>query len=133
MNPALPENGKSSATGKSVIVVDDDPAMRDLLKRQLSSLGYKVRCAENSKEVFTLAHEAGTLDLLIVDIFMPDMDGRDVARWMLAGYPKTKVLFISGAGQLSLSPAVLGRNAAFLHKPFTASQLEQHLASLLAN
>jgi two-component system, cell cycle sensor histidine kinase and response regulator CckA len=118
---------------KTILVVDDDPATTDFIVRLLASNGYRVLSSSNTEDAFALVHKHGVPDLIVADVVMPGMDGRELGHWMQAAYPKIKVLFISGhpPGQLA-DPKVLQADAAFLKKPFQPAQMLQAVRDLLA-
>jgi two-component system, cell cycle sensor histidine kinase and response regulator CckA len=125
-------NGSVQITPQTLIlIVDDDPAMRESLKRMLSPFNYRVLLAGSRDEAFQQAHEHGPPDLLVADVILPDMDGRELARWMRGAYPKTKLLFISGAEHENLAEALSAGNATFLRKPFSPEQFVHAVQELL--
>ncbi|WP_053226138.1 ATP-binding response regulator [Solirubrobacter soli] len=108
----------------SVLVVEDDDALRDLVRVVLEPAGYRVTLARGGEEALRRADP----DLLITDILMPGMNGRELADRILARAPGTRVLFISGyAGE----DVQLDAGARFLAKPFTPGELLEHVQSLL--
>jgi two-component system cell cycle sensor histidine kinase/response regulator CckA len=117
-----------------ILVVDDEQKVCELIARTLQNEGYEAICVTDSDEAFRLAHERGSLDLLITDVVMPKMDGRRLAHWMRGAYPRTSVLFISGYSNKQLcDPKVLSEHAAFLPKPFTCEELVLQVKELLAS
>jgi CheY-like chemotaxis protein len=119
---------------KTIMVVDDDPPMAMFIVRLLSLNGYEVTSSSNTEEAFAFVNKYGPPDLVVADVVMPGMDGRELGHWMRAAYPKTKILFISGyaPGQLA-DPEVLRTNAAFLKKPFQPEQIIKAIQDLLAD
>jgi PAS domain S-box-containing protein len=108
----------------SVLVVEDDEAIRDLVRVVLEPAGYEVSVAAGGEEALRFSDP----DLLITDILMPGMNGRELADRMLERAPGTRVLFISGyAGE----DVQLDEGARFLAKPFTPGELLEHVHGLL--
>jgi PAS domain S-box-containing protein len=108
----------------TILVVDDDTAVRELARRTLSALGYSVTVASSANEALFLAGEAVRLDLLITDIGLPDMRGPALANRMRADHPGLPVVLVSGYDPDDLAArGELGKGTVFLPKPFTASEL----------
>lgn len=110
---------------KMILVVDDDPLILEVLKLYLERAGHVVMAAENGLEAVSCLSQA-TPDVIILDIFMPEMDGLETLRQVKRGAPAAKVLAISGASSshscdfLSIA-AKLGADFV-LRKPFTGAQ-----------
>ena len=81
-----------------VLVIEDHPHMRDLLRRQLEGDGYAVETAADGEEGMRL-QAASPADLVITDIFMPNRDGIETISGLRVGYPRTKILAISGGSR----------------------------------
>src|SRR5712671_2877531 len=79
-----------------VVVVDDEPAVRNLVRRMLEPAGYVVDEAEDPKQACVAAEGDGQIDLLVSDFHMPEITGGEVARRIRAAQPDVKVLFITG-------------------------------------
>jgi two-component system, cell cycle sensor histidine kinase and response regulator CckA len=110
---------------ETVLVVEDDSAVRRLVHRVLEPAGYTVLSAPGGPEAFRL-HErrAGPLDLLITDVVLPSMDGVAVAERFRSLHPGVRVLFMSGyPAHAPREVGVFRPDLAFLHKPFTAAGL----------
>ena len=121
---------------RSILVVDDDPNVRTLIMRTLEGSGHTVYEAIDIKDAFRLAHLHGSenLGLLITDLMMPEMDGRNLAQWITGAYPEIKILFISGYSEESekvASAIKTNKKAAVLRKPFIQSELRQVVQTLL--
>jgi len=115
------------ATGSgSVLVVEDDEAIRALVRGVLESAGYDVRVAGTGEEALA----GPDADLLLTDILMPGMTGRELARHIHERSPRTRVIFISG---YTGDDAPLEERARFLAKPFTPSELLERVRELLAD
>jgi DNA-binding NtrC family response regulator len=100
-----------------------------MLERQ----GYRVILASNAKEAEQIGGSAGTFDLLITDVVMPNITGAELARRLRAAHPGLKVLFISGYAddppERDEAPA---EGAAFLQKPFSADSLGRKIRQMLS-
>jgi CheY-like chemotaxis protein/anti-sigma regulatory factor (Ser/Thr protein kinase) len=116
-----PTNGH----GETLLVVEDEAALRDVAGRILSGAGYRVLSAECGPEALELAarHE-GAIDLLVSDVVMPGMLGKDLAERLVDSRPETRVLYMSGYAQPVLhTHGTLDPGVALLEKPFTANDL----------
>jgi PAS domain S-box-containing protein len=117
----------------TVLVVEDQDAVRQLTKLTLGSLGYQVLEAENGARACELtAAFPGEIHLLLTDVVMPGMSGRQLAGEILRLRPNLKVLLMSGyAEEEILSREALQRELAFLSKPFTQDRLAAKVRDLL--
>jgi CheY-like chemotaxis protein len=118
---------KPLSVKKTVAVVDDDPMMLDVLARILQRENYELVMASGGPEMIgKLAAHAGTVDLLVTDYAMPDMQGRELADQMRQRFPALKVLYQTGFSDMLFENRVeLEDGAAFLEKPFTARGLRE--------
>jgi len=127
--PLTPElerlNGEEYRGSETILVVEDDHALRDLTKAILAARGYRVVTATEPEEVDTVCENlGGSIDLLLTDVVMPVMGGREIASRVVKRCPKVKVLYMSGyAPYASGHPGILDPNVVFLQKPFTPSTL----------
>jgi signal transduction histidine kinase/CheY-like chemotaxis protein len=117
---------------ETVLVVDDEAPVRDIAVRALRARGYRVLPAGDGLEAQRVAEEAEALDLLVADVQMPGLDGRELAAVLRATRPELRVLYISGRADV----AAQGEEAPpagtdFLPKPFTPSQLAVAVRALL--
>jgi signal transduction histidine kinase/CheY-like chemotaxis protein len=113
----------------TVLVVDDEDAVRRTTARLVKSLGYEVFDASNVAEaVERAAGHAGTIDMLLCDIAMPGEDGRDLAARLVELRPELKVLFMSGYSSDMQEMRLEG--ALFVQKPFSRDELAHKLAEL---
>jgi len=109
---------------ETVLVVEDEPAVRRVAARILRSHGYTVLESENGEEAIALLERIEAPDLLLTDLVMPRMGGRDLARLALARHPGLKVLFMSGyTDDAETRQDLLTRELPFLHKPFDVVEL----------
>ena len=117
---------------KTVLVVDDDPMVRDLETQVLRVQGYKVLAAEGAAEALRMAGETATIHLLITDLVMPEVDGLELTRRFRAVHPKTPVLMVSGSLPLLRARSEMDMDRfAFLAKPFQFSELIHKVRVLL--
>lgn len=116
-----------------VLVVDDEPAVRSFIVRTLSRLGYEVHEAADGAAALRLARDfAAPLDVLITDVTMPDMGGLQLADAFGETSPRTRVLFVSGAGPDEGPLRRLRARSPFLQKPFFAADLVVAVERLVA-
>ncbi len=118
----------------SILLIEDDTAVRELLRTCLEGAGYFVQESDTGREGMRKFRKA-PCDLVITDIFMPDCDGLDVIRRLRGHHPTVKILAISGgSGTMDyLKEARLLGAARAIHKPFEIQTLLQEVAGLLAD
>jgi DNA-binding NtrC family response regulator len=117
---------------KTVLVVDDDPEVRELETQVLHVQGYKVLAAESAAEALRVAGETATIHLLITDLVMPEVDGLELTRRFRALHPRTPVLMVSGSLPLLHARSELDIDRFdFLAKPFQFSELIHKVRVLL--
>ena len=109
----------------TVLVVEDDEQVRGLTRMALETLGYTVLEAGGGKQAVRVAvAHGGPIDLLVTDVVMPGMSGREVAETVRAARPGVRVLFVSGyTDDAVVRHGVLTAEMAFLQKPFTLAAL----------
>jgi CheY-like chemotaxis protein len=118
---------------ETVLAVDDDPSIRDLLAEVLRPLGYKVLFAANGEEALTLAasHQEN-IDLLLTDVMLPGIKGQELAKQLLHSCPGVNVLFMSGYLCPSMAHSESDqRFEAFIQKPFAPNALLRKIRNLL--
>jgi PAS domain S-box-containing protein len=126
--PLLPE-GK----GERVLVVEDDEAILKLTGRILQRLGYTVSTANTADEALSVAkRHAGRIHLLLTDVVMPKMNGRELANQLQSFCPNLKTLFMSGyTADIIASRGVLDEGAHFVQKPFSSLVLATAVRKVL--
>ena len=117
---------------ETILLVEDEVALRGLTEQLLTSLGYKVLGAALGAEALALAEGVGNIDLLLTDVVMPDMNGRALAQQLVPTHPQIKVIYMSGyTGQAVGNHGIIHPDGVFLPKPFTreilASKIRQTL------
>lgn len=117
---ALPAQGS-----ETILLVEDEPAILDLTTMMLESQGYTVLATSTPEQAIHIANEqAGVVHLLITDVVMPGMNGRDLAARLLAIHPDLKCLFMSGyTADVIAHHGVLDEGVNFIQKPFLLRDL----------
>ncbi len=116
-----------------ILVVEDDYSVRKLTVEFLSKFGYSLLEAENGKEALTLLQKKSIyVDLIITDVIMPKMSGRELEKRIAKSHPKTKILFVSGYTDNAIAHhGVLEEGVNFLSKPFRPLELAQKVRMIL--
>ena len=132
--PAAPVKSLATAPVETVLLVEDDEALRQLTARILRDAGYTVHETRSATEAVLLgAHFEGTIDLLVTDVVMPQMSGRTVSELLTKQRSDLRVLYMSGyTDDVVVKRGVLSTDAAFLQKPFTPEQLLQKVRAALS-
>jgi len=127
-----PADGLSGGT-ETILVVEDDPAVRALVEEILGSKGYKVLVAEDGhKALLTAEQYRGPIHLLLTDVVLPKMGGKEIASRLGALRPGIKVLFMSGyTGHSSIEHGTLDAGVDFLPKPFGPKVLFERVRTAL--
>jgi two-component system, cell cycle sensor histidine kinase and response regulator CckA len=118
---------------ETILLVEDDEAVRELARTVLASRGYNVLVATKPTDAERLCDErAEEIRLLLTDVVMPGLSGREIARRIGTRYPKIKVLYMSGyTDNVIARGGVLEEGLAFLQKPFTPSTLVEKVREIL--
>jgi PAS domain S-box-containing protein len=115
----------SKGHGEMVLLVEDDPMVMEMSKGMLQKLNYTVVSASSPEEAIKLAAEhAGKIVLLLTDVIMPEMNGKDLANKLRSSYPNLKCIFMSGyTADIVAHQGFLDEGVQFLQKPFTSVAL----------
>ncbi len=118
---------------ETILLVEDEPMILDVIKTMLEMLGYNVLAAGTPGEALRLAREyKGWIHLLMTDVVMPEMNGRDLAGKMLSLYPDIKRLFMSGyTANVIAHHGVLEEGVYFIQKPFSLDSLGAKIGEAL--
>jgi two-component system cell cycle sensor histidine kinase/response regulator CckA len=124
---------KAVAAGTTVLLVEDELAVRQVATRTLVEHGYAVLEAANGREALALAlSHQGPIDLVLTDMVMPEMRGGELAERLRQERPEARLLMMSGYTEEAASrQAILAAGSAFLEKPFTASRLLEKVEEVL--
>ncbi len=119
--------------GETILLVEDEQAIRRLGQRMLENLGYVVLVASTPKEAIRLAEEnMGRIDVLITDVVMPEMNGRDLANQLHSLYPGMLILFMSGyTSNVIVHRGVLDDGVNFIAKPFSKKDLANKIHHMI--
>jgi PAS domain S-box-containing protein len=131
-----PEAAKPAATGhETIMLVEDETMILEMTTVMLEHQGYTVLPAVSPGEAIRLAREhAGEIHLLMTDVVMPEMNGRDLARNLLSLYPDLKRLFMSGyTANVIAHHGVLDEGVHFIQKPFTIKDLATKIRNVLTD
>jgi CheY-like chemotaxis protein len=130
LTPAIKPDVRGNET---ILVVEDQAEVRTLALTGLSGFGYSAHGASTGKEALAFCHEfAGNIDVIITDVVMPDMNGREVARQIAQIRPKARILFMSGYTADAIAHrGVLDADIEYLQKPFTPDSLARKIRETL--
>jgi two-component system cell cycle sensor histidine kinase/response regulator CckA len=118
---------------ETILLVEDDDAVRSLTQIVLQSYGYHVLDARNGADAIRTAENfPGTIDLLVTDVVLPDCGGRQIADHLVSKQPSLKVLYVSGyTDEAVVRHGVLEEDENFLQKPFVPNGLLQKVRDVL--
>jgi PAS domain S-box-containing protein len=135
-SPGLVEEPQRTRPGEfeTLLLVEDERQVRDLEVRMLEQLGYTVLAAASGEEALSISRaHAGRISLLVSDVVMPNMSGKQVAQSLLASRPGIRVLFLSGYTENTIGHhGVLDSTVDFLTKPFTREALARKVRDILS-
>jgi PAS domain S-box-containing protein len=117
----------------SILLVEDELDLRNVSAEFLSALGYSVTCASSGPGALDLLDAAGQIDLVITDVVMPKMSGREFADQLLQARPNTRLLYVSGyTDDIVLQNGISKEGMFFLQKPYSLKQLAGKVQALMA-
>jgi PAS domain S-box-containing protein len=130
---AFPTTGPAPRGAETILVVEDEPAVLKVIQRALEDCGYRVLAARHPDEALEILRVPGrAIDLVVTDMMMPGMTGRELAIAALAERPRLGVLYLSGyAADPDTLPEATGEELEFLQKPFTPAALAFKVRELL--
>ena len=131
--PAPKPQSQPLAGKETLLLVEDSDVVRRLLHEILISRGYSLVEARNGEEALQISREfGGRIDLLVTDMVMPKMGGRELAHHLAPERPEMRILYMSGYTEEAIArDGVLDPGSAFLEKPFTPDALARKVRELL--
>jgi two-component system, cell cycle sensor histidine kinase and response regulator CckA len=123
--PKQVENPQVNQGTETILLVEDEPSILKMTTRMLERFGYRVVAAGTPGEAIRIARDyPGELNLLMTDVVMPEMNGRELAKNILTIHPNLKRLFMSGyTANVIAHHGVLDKGVNFIQKPFSRDQL----------
>ena len=131
--PARDKSGFLPRGHETILIAEDERAVRAVSRRILAGQGYAVLVAENGEHALELSAEhEGDIHLLVTDVIMPGMSGRELAKALRVDRPDMSVLYVSGyAGGMIGQPGLLEDGSGYLQKPFTVATLARKIRQVL--
>jgi CheY-like chemotaxis protein len=131
--PVAPAKSGPARGSETVLVVEDEPAVLTLSRRALEMQGYVVLAAADGADALRIVERhGGTIDLLLSDVVMPGLSGRELADQLSVRRPGIRVLFMSGyPGDAVVQHGTLPPGSAFLQKPFSPDGLARKVRDVL--
>ena len=125
--------GPVGAIHETVMLVEDDALLRDVVGRGLAELGYRVLPASDGEDALTVAaRHAGRIDLVISDVLMPRLSGLPLRERIRPLHPEARILFVSGyAENIVVRHGLIEPGVALLAKPFTIDALAVRIRDVL--
>jgi two-component system cell cycle sensor histidine kinase/response regulator CckA len=117
--------GETWVMAETVLVVDDQDVVRDVIRLTLEGAGYTVLEAASPNAAIELVRDEGPIDLLVTDVVMPEMDAFELADRIATEVPGIRILYTSGYTDA-------GAEGPFIQKPFTPAQLVEKVSAVLA-
>jgi two-component system cell cycle sensor histidine kinase/response regulator CckA len=121
------------AGSATILVIDDDPGMRTILSLSLKLFGYAIFVAGNGEDAVAIAREHPEIRVVILDVVMSGLSGRELAEQLKVNLPEASILFCSGHPASVLARYDIDASSAnFLQKPCRPPELQQKIEELLA-
>jgi PAS domain S-box-containing protein len=133
IDKAVPEKKTAAGGSETILLVEDEPAILRMTRMMLERNGYFVLSAATPTKAIDMANaHADKIHLLMTDVVMPEMNGRDLAEKMSTLYPEIKVLFMSGyTADVIAHQGVLDDSEAFIQKPFSMVDMTEKVREVL--
>ncbi len=135
----MPETGNTDTESRveggneTILLVEDEPAIMKMTTTMLERLGYTVMSANRPNAAIKIAEEhKGHIDLLMTDVIMPEMNGKDLADEILILHPEAKCLFMSGyTADMIGQQVLLEKGFLFIQKPFSKRDIAEKIREVL--
>ncbi len=133
VDKAVPEKKAAAGGTETILLVEDEPTILRMTRMMLERKGYSVLPAATPGEAIDLAKtHADKIHLLMTDVVMPEMNGRDLAGQLITLYPEIKLLFMSGyTADVIAHQGVLDDGVAFIQKPFSMADMTEKMREVL--
>ncbi len=116
----------------SILAIDDEEAIRFLIRLSLEKAGYQVTLCSSALEAMDLLDQGSTFDLILTDVMMPKLDGQEFAMRLHSSGYQGMILFVSGSGQFDrVRDKIASGEWMLLEKPFTPTRLVQSVVMAL--
>jgi two-component system cell cycle sensor histidine kinase/response regulator CckA len=123
----------ADGAGRTILVVEDEPQIQKLVRFVLAREGFMVLEASNGAEALTVASgHPGTIDLVLSDATMPEMNGPEMVVHLRQARPDVPVIYMSGFTGATLGPAIVETGDDYIKKPMTPGQLMERVRAVLA-
>lgn len=131
---SMGKTGDEKAIGKTILLVDDEPDVRDVTALLLKRMGFEVLTAGGADEALDMARGSKEIHLLMTDLSLTgtEGEGQALADSFHKLWPQARILFISGSTEFELPEGHSGPARAFLGKPFSVEQLRRVTSELLS-
>jgi signal transduction histidine kinase/CheY-like chemotaxis protein/CHASE3 domain sensor protein len=132
---AVPDKKAVTGGTETILLVEDEPSILRMTRMMLEKKGYSVLSAATPAEAVEKAKShSGAIDLLMTDVVMPEMNGRDLSGQLIPLYPEIKLLFMSGyTANVIAHQGVLDDGVAFIQKPFSMADMTEKVREVLDN
>ncbi|WP_320039860.1 chemotaxis protein CheB [uncultured Desulfobacter sp.] len=131
---ATPDEQAATGGTETILLVEDEEAILQMAKKMLERLGYTVMAASGPLEAVRIAESySDDIQLLMTDVIMPEMNGKDLAEKLLGRYPNMKCLFMSGyTDDVIADHGILAEKTAFINKPFSSTELARTVSQIFS-
>jgi two-component system cell cycle sensor histidine kinase/response regulator CckA len=131
--PSLAPSSIPSEGSETILLVEDEECVRQLIRETLEMKGYKVLEADSGDAALRIAaSQTGRIDLMITDMILPGMSGQELAKRLTERYPTARILFVSGyTEEAIIHQGMLDEGTSFLQKPFRLRELAQKVRQVL--
>lgn len=130
----VPRSANPTVGGETVLLVDDDSQVRQFLKTALVRGGYQVLDARHGPAAIAIAmRHTGSIDLLVTDMLMPEMSGKELAEALRTATPDLRVLYLSGMDSSQQTTSATTNRDTFVQKPFRLPELLSKIREILDN
>jgi two-component system, cell cycle sensor histidine kinase and response regulator CckA len=128
----LPGTKPTPQGTETVLLVEDEDQVRTILRQILENQGYHVLSASHGEEALAISQEPGDIELMITDVVMPQMSGRELAERVVAARPSLRVLFMSGyTDDAIVRHGLLDEKLNFIQKPFDSATVARKVREVL--